>query len=244
VRAAVRGGIAGNMASCNGAGTDEASQIAAVVDRLGLDGYAVCTGLLPRPLVASLVAEQRRREDGGELVVAGVGRGTPVAHIGTSPALSPGAGLRHAQASWLADHVDQPAAEREFLAFAERLRLAINRRLMLGLFEFEAQFLFYPPGGFYGRHIDALHGERSRVVSLIAYLNVDWRPTDGGTLAVWAAGGAGEPVIEVVPEAGTVVLMLSEEIPHEARAASRDRRAIAGWFRLNPSSATRVDPVR
>ena len=40
----------------------------------------------------------------------------------------------------------------------KRMRLAINRHLMLGLFEFEAQFLRYPPGGFYLRHVDARGG--------------------------------------------------------------------------------------
>jgi SM-20-related protein len=223
-----------NGAEINIAENDEAAQIAGIVERLGLDGYAVCCGLLPVTLVASLVVEQRRREDCGELAEAKTGRGG---------AKTPG-GLRQAQSSWLTDRPDQSLAERHFLAFAERLRLAINRRLLLGLFEFEAQFLHYPPGGFYRRHIDALQGERSRMVSLVAYLNEDWKPADGGALAVWAAGGAGEPVVEVAPLAGTVVLMLSEEIPHEARAALRDRRAIAGWFRVNPSSAGRVDLVR
>jgi SM-20-related protein len=213
---------------------NEAALIETAVEHLGTVGYSVCVDLLPPELVVSLRAEQRRREDGGELAVAKVGRG------GASQAH--GANLRQAQSSWLND---QSVAEQQFMAFAERLRLAINRHLMLGLFEFEAQFLHYPPGGFYRRHVDALHGERNRVVSLVAYLNEDWNSADGGALAVWAAdGGDGEPVIEVQPLAGTVVLMLAEEIPHEARVALRERRAIAGWYRVNASSAQRVDLAR
>jgi hypothetical protein len=38
--------------------------------------------------------------------------------------------------------------------------------------------------------------------------------------------------------------MLSEQIPHEARVALRERRAIAGWFRVNASSAERINLVR
>jgi SM-20-related protein len=200
---------------------DEASQIAAAVEELGLTGFAVCPGLLPPELAARLAAEQRRREDGGGLVAAKVARGG---------ATTEGAELRRARSRWFDGGSE---AERDFLAFAERLRLAVNRRLMLGLFEFEAQFLHYPPGGFYVRHIDALAGERGRVVSLVAYLNEDWAASDGGALAIWTAEGTGAPVVEVQPLAGTVVLMLSEEIPHEARPALRDRRAIAGWFRVN-----------
>jgi SM-20-related protein len=192
--------------------SNESSQIEGMVETLGSAGYSVSTDILPQTLIAGLVAEQRRREEGGELTLAGVGRGR---------SQNRGADLRQVQSSWFDG---QSQAEQTFLAFAERMRLAINRRLMLGLFDFEAQFLHYPPGGFYRRHIDALHGERNRVVSLVAYLNEDWANEDGGSLAVWAA-----------PLAGTVVLMLSEQIPHEARVSRRDRRAIAGWFSVNAS---------
>ena len=203
--------------------SNEASQIEFMVRSLGSAGYSVSADLLPPELIASLLAEQLRREDDGELVVAGVGRG---------PSRNREATLRQVQSSWFDG---QSPAEQHFLVLAERMRLAINRQLMLGLFDFEAQFLHYPPGGFYKRHIDALHGERNRVVSLVAYLNEDWTNEDGGALAVWAEGGEGEPVAEVAPLAGTVVLMLSEQIPHEARVSRRDRRAIAGWFSVNAS---------
>lgn len=212
--------------------SNEASRIETAVAGLGTAGFAICTSLLPLELAGSLAAEQQRREDGGQLVATGLGRGS----LQTA-----GGNHRQAQSSWLDG---QSLAEQHFLAFAERVRLMINRQLMLGLFDFEAQFLHYPPGGYYRRHVDALLGERNRVVSMVAYLNEDWSPEDGGTLAVWAESGEGEPVAEVVPLAGTVVLMLSEHIPHEARVARRDRRAIAGWFSVNSSSAQRSNPAR
>ena len=215
------------MVECN-----EAQRIEAAVKELGMAGFSVCTGIIPVNLSATLVTEQRRREDAGEMVVARVGRGG---------AQSDRSRERQTQSSWFND---QSEAERHFLDFAERVRLAINRRLMLGLFAFEAQFLLYPPGGFYRRHIDALHGERARVVSLIAYLNADWTSGDGGELVIWAGNGEGGSVQEVMPLAGTMVLMLSEEIPHEVRVAHRERRAVAGWFRVNAFSAQPTNPVR
>ena len=215
------------------AGGHEASRIEFGVESLSAAGYSVCSNMLSHDLVVSLVAEQRRREDGGDLNAARIG------HNGGEPTL--GSSHRQAQSSWFSD---ESAAERQYLAFAERMRLAINRRLMLGLFEFEAQFLYYPPGGFYRRHVDALVGARNRVVSMVAYLNEDWASEDGGALAMWASGGEGKPVAEVIPLAGTVVLMLSEEIPHEARVSRRERRAVAGWFHVNGSSAHRSNPAR
>ena len=46
------------------------------------------------------------------------------------------------------------------------------------------------------------------------------------------------------PVCRTVVLFLSEEMPHEVRPARRDRYSVTGWFRLNNSSPDRVDPPR
>jgi hypothetical protein len=70
---------------------NEAALIETAVEHLGTVGYSVCVDLLPPELVVSLRAEQRRREDGGELAVAKVGRG------GASQAH--GANLRQAQSS-------------------------------------------------------------------------------------------------------------------------------------------------
>jgi SM-20-related protein len=46
----------------------------------------------------------------------------------------------------------------------------------------------------------------------------------------------------VQPAYGSVVVFLSDCVPHEVAAARRDRYSIAGWFRVNGSRADRVDP--
>src|SRR4030095_811099 len=43
--------------------------------------------------------------------------------------------------------------QRAYLDAMEELRLALNRRLYLGLFDFEAHFAVYPAGARYGRHV-------------------------------------------------------------------------------------------
>jgi len=48
----------------------------------------------------------------------------------------------------------------------------------------------------------------------------------------------------VLPQLGTLVVFLSEEFPHEVLAAQRDRYSIAGWFRVNSSTAQQIDPPR
>lgn len=125
-------------------------------------------------------------------------------------------------------------------AWTESLRVYLNRQLYLGLLSFESHLAHYRPGDFYRTHVDAFRGEANRVVSLVCYLNEDWTEGDGGELVLYSQRG---PVV-VKPIHRTVVLFLSEEMPHEVRPARRDRFSVTGWFRVNTSSLDRVDPPR
>jgi SM-20-related protein len=53
-----------------------------------------------------------------------------------------------------------------------------------------------------------------------------------------------EDTVVVTPLMGTIAIFLSEEFPHEVLPATRDRFSIAGWFRVNNSTAQRVDPPK
>lgn len=131
----------------------------------------------------------------------------------------------------------------QWLNWSARLQQYLNRRLFLGLFSFESHFAHYQPGDFYKRHMDAFRGEANRVLSLVVYLNPDWQASDAGELVLYQ-NEHDQQGTKVTPSFGTVVAFLSEEFPHEVLPAQRDRYSIAGWFRLNTSSAERVDPPR
>jgi len=164
--------------------------------------------------------------------LAGVGRGDNLQHNDS---------VRISLIHWLNDN---HAIDRSWLCVMEELRLCLNRSLFLGLFEFEAHYACYPPGAFYKRHLDAFKGTNNRIVSTVFYLNPDWGDDDGGNLAIYpeqthqAMGG----VIEVQPKAGTLVVFLSEDIPHEVLKTIKTRYSIAGWFRINPSIFGNLDP--
>jgi len=131
-----------------------------------------------------------------------------------------------------------------FLDVAETLRLALNRRLFLALFEFEAHLALYPPGAFYRRHFDAFKRQANRIVSLVLYLNADWQPGDGGELVLYDTADASAEIVRIAPRAGTLVLFMSEEIEHEVLPTTTDRASIAGWYRLNTTTAGLIDPPR
>ena len=79
------------------------------------------------------------------------------------------------------------------------------------------------------------------MISLVLYLNDDWRDVDGGALRIYATRDACEPACELAPRGGTLVAMRSEMIPHEVLPASAERWSIAGWLRR---SSPRMTPPR
>ena len=133
------------------------------------------------------------------------------------------------------------AAGRDWLDWSSQLQHYLNKRLFLGLFSFESHFAHYGVGDFYKRHLDAFKGQNNRILSLVVYLNPSWTLDDGGELILYV-DEHDHTGTKVTPTLGTITVFLSEEFPHEVLPAKRDRYSIAGWFRVNTSTAIKVDP--
>jgi len=92
----------------------------------------------------------------------------------------------------------------------------------------ELRYAYYPCGGHYQRHVDAMHvGSVRREYSFILYLNTEWRPSDGGHLRVYEEDLTH---IDIAPRAGTLVVFKSDVVPHEVRPTTSRRLAIVGWY--------------
>lgn len=122
---------------------------------------------------------------------------------------------------------DASPAQRRFAAALEELRLDLNRELQLGLFDHEAHFARYAAGAAYARHIDRPVGSEQRILSVVLYLNSDWRAEYGGALRLYAQGEH----VDLLPEAGRLVIFHSDRFEHEVLPALRERWSVAGWFR-------------
>ena len=146
--------------------------------------------------------------------------------------------VRTDEICWITGDSD---AGRQWLNWTSELQQFLNRRLFLGLFSFESHFAHYAPGDYYKRHVDAFKGEANRVLTVVAYLNPGWQPDDGGELVIYTDDPE-QPSTQVTPNFATLVVFLSEDFPHEVLPAQRDRYSIAGWYRLNTSTADKVDP--
>ncbi len=131
----------------------------------------------------------------------------------------------------------------------------------------ELLYAYYPRGGYYRRHVDAVQNSASvlRCYSLLLYLNVNsnvsgnvsgndsdndndklkWdSETNGGCLRIHLDSGGdflpqGESpnYIDVEPDGGTLVLFKSDKIPHEVLDTAAERTAVVGWYNRPYTSA-------
>ncbi|WP_437879527.1 2OG-Fe(II) oxygenase [Pseudomonas sp. LRF_L74] len=188
-----------------------------IIDDLATRGWSWQERCLPEALTLQLADECRKRARLGALAPASVGRGGGQAVREN---------VRSDRIQWL-ENGEHPACDR-YLAVMDALREALNRALFIGLADYECHFAFYPPGAFYSRHLDRFRDDDRRTVSAVFYLNQDWAPEEGGALRLYPDGG--EP-FDVPPQAGSLALFMSAEMPHEVLPASRDRLSLTGWFR-------------
>ena len=199
----------------------------ALADALVERGYAVLDNLLGEALITALRAEFDHPDC--QFKTAGIGREEDHAI-----ALD----IRGDRICWIEGG---SAAAAAFLAAMETLRLALNRRLFMGLFDYESHLAYYPVGTFYKKHVDAFVGRSNRVLSTVLYLNPSWAEGDGGELVLYDEAGSAL-VEKLCPEAGRLVVFLSERFPHEVLPARRERYSVAGWYRVNSNTTGRVDP--
>ena len=193
-------------------------------------GYSIKPGALPVGLTDALIAHLVRMNE-EQFNPAGIGREQQHMHNRF---------VRNDEICWI---TGESAAGHDWLTWTAGLQAFLNRRLLLGLFSFESHFARYAPGTYYKRHLDAFRGETNRILSIVAYLNPGWAAGDGGELVLYS-DTADREGLRVSPIAGTLVVFLSEEYPHEVLPAQRDRYSIAGWYSINRTTAERVDPPR
>jgi SM-20-related protein len=214
------------MGPATGAGEAVADRTVEVIDALRGDGWCQRPDFFDAATVAALRADALDLR--ADFRAASVGR---------AQTRQRQADIRSDATRWLDG---ASAAQRTFLAAMEQLRLALNSRLYLGLFDFEAHYAHYPPGAFYRRHCDvfraaASDGKPRRVLSAVFYLNDAWCEGDGGELLLW--DDADRAIARIAPLGGSAVFFLSDEIPHEVLPARADRYSIAGWFRAAGDTA-------
>ena len=186
---------------------------------LRVDGISVRDGFLAPGQVRALVDCAQLRRERGDFVAARIGSER-------DRSLQRREEIRGDSTCWITPPL--LPAEGALLDDLERLRLELNAHAMLGLFEVELHYAWYPPGAGYARHVDQPQGRSQRQVSLLLYLNEEWTSAAGGELRIFHNGDRHR---DIEPIAGRLVCFLTPSREHAVLATQRDRLSISGWFR-------------
>lgn len=208
-----------------------------LANALNHPGYAIYESVLPEPLLDALWQECHQLPD-TEFKKAGIGR---------QDEFQLNRDIRRDRIHWLNGETE---AQATFLAWMDALRLGLNQRLFMGLFDYECHFARYGEGAFYKKHLDAFKSSQDsplprRRLPSVLYLNRDWGRGDGGELLLYPPQDEDllaetQPLEIVAPVYGRLVFFLSDEFPHEVARALRERQSIAGWFRSQGTGVAQV----
>ena len=192
-----------------------------IINRLSDQGYAVIENFLPGQEIKALSHHAKSLQKNGEMHKAATG----LSKKNTNNSILRGDFIHWIEASQACK------IEQIYLDSMSSLQQAINQSFFLGLFELESHFAIYPPGAGYQKHFDRFIGRNERNVSCILYLNEDWTKDYGGALRMYLDQKDENNYIDITPQAGTLVVFLSEEFLHEVLPAKRERISLTGWFR-------------
>ena len=193
-----------------------------IADALAQQGFIQLQDFLPESLANSLLDEAKSLA-ASAFKPAGIGRHSK-AQKNTQ--------IRSDSTLWLNG---DSAPQKLYLDWMQQLKIGLNRRLFMGLNEFECHYSHYSKGDFYQRHLDAFKSDVSttssnRMLSSVYYLNQNWDNNDGGELLIYQDQQT-SPLLKVSPVFNRCVMFLSNTFPHEVLASQCDRFSIAGWFR-------------
>lgn len=190
-----------------------------IADDLAARKFSVQPDYFPPDLIAELQRDMDLHYRNGLQKDAGIGR-NETRHIEHK--------TRTDQTLWLDP---DRAAPNEYFRLMDALRMDLNREVYLGLHHFEAHYARYAPGGFYKKHRDAFTGAHNRVVSTVTYLTPGWTGLDEGWLVLYDGVDEDRETARILPLSGTLVVFISEDVPHEVLPPKRARSSIAGWYR-------------
>ncbi|MBK1791093.1 2OG-Fe(II) oxygenase [Persicirhabdus sediminis] len=186
-------------------------------------GFGIFPKLLSANIQNDLIKLMTDKVQSDSLVQAGVGAGHE---------MKVRAEIRNDSIYWFDPDDPAPMANKWIVAM-DGICQHFRQHLFLSLWSYEGHLARYPAGGFYKAHLDRHAKTLAREITVIAYLNEDWLASDGGQLRLYTDSNLGinGPFIDVLPEAGTVVIFRSADFWHEVKPAKRARLSLTGWLR-------------
>ncbi len=187
-----------------------------IADELVDKNYAIIDSFLSAEEVRAILALPHFSQHERHFKKAGIGKNAD---------LQINEAIRGDYILWLDKSTAPPAA----LVYLNRLGELIqhlNQSLFLSLKDYEVHMTVYPVGTYYKRHLDQFKKDDKRKLSVICYLNEEWKEEQGGQLRIYAEGASQD----VLPIAGRLVCFRSDVLEHEVLPATRERLSLTGWI--------------
>ena len=131
---------------------------------------------------------------------------------------------------WLEKKRDEELAD--LFEVLDEVKFWINRLCFLSLSDYEFHLAHYPKGSFYKKHLDQFTERNNRMISMIIYLNKDWKNGDGGELRIYPNE---KEYLDIQPLYNRCILFRSDTLEHEVLTANTNRRSVTGWMLYKPS---------
>ncbi len=186
-----------------------------IADGLAEAGYAIVPHFLTAAEAQSILEADEFTKHKLHFRKAGVGQGTRLVNET----------VRGDYIQWI-DPVTASPGEVTYLHRLQGLISFLNTDLFLSLKDVELHRTVYPIGALYQRHKDQFRHDDHRKLSIICYLNKDWKMEEGGQLRLYLPPGP----IDVLPESGTLVCFRSDQLEHEVLLSKRERYSLTGWI--------------
>ncbi len=184
-----------------------------IANGLAEEGYAVVDQFLNDDEVRNILALGIFKD--GSLRKAGIGKENKQVNEA----------IRGDSIQWIEKESTQPPLKK-YLNRLDELRVFLNQSLFLSLKDYEVHWARYPAGAFYKRHLDQFKSDDHRKLSVMVYLNENWKEQEGGQLRMYLKNKE----VDFLPLAGRLVCFRSDLIEHEVLPATRERLSITGWL--------------
>ena len=187
-----------------------------LADGLAQDGFAIINDFLTAAEVLSILGQDDFKNGMLQFKKAGVGK---------SQEKQINEAIRGDYIQWIDKATAQPPVQ-AYLNKLTGLISFVNQSLFLSLKDYEVHMTIYPAGSYYKRHLDQFKKDDHRKLSLICYLNENWKEEEGGQLRIYQQ----QKHFDILPVAGRLVCFRSDQLEHEVLPATRARLSLTGWI--------------
>lgn len=190
------------------------------MDRLAEHDYVIVDDFISDELFTQIMYFFSEMEENDKLKKAG---------IGAQQDFQVKAEIRGDFIYWLDENRDTKLSS--FFGLMDELTLNLKRFCYLSLSGSEFHIAKYPAGSYYHRHLDQFQERTNRQITVLIYLNKDWKQGNGGELVIYKNGEE----VKVEPIGKRLLVFKSDVIEHEVLTTHVPRYSLTGWLLHQPA---------